>query len=89
MFWSIGYRKLLNDRTTSTLTSSPQFSLTDAQDIVLSALYAWRDEQARLHDESVDFIMSNSELVRIGLRCPRDAQDIEVECFNSACALCF
>jgi hypothetical protein len=82
LFWSVGYRKLLTDRSADTLKhiipkNSDGMVISDTQDIVLATLYNWRDEQARERDESVEFIMSNSELVRIGLTCPVNQMELE------------
>jgi ribonuclease D len=62
-FASMGYQKLFNVR----LGMPKSESLSAIQDTVLSALWNWRDLAARDADESPAFIMSNSELLRIGL----------------------
>ena len=62
-FVSTGYLKLFNVR----LGMPKSESLSAVQDSVLSALWSWRDLTAREMDESPAFIMSNSELLRIGL----------------------
>jgi ribonuclease D len=89
VFWSVGYRKLLNDRTADAFkhlqthsahahSTNSSLQITDIQESVLAALYAWRDRKARENDESCDYIMSNSELVRIGLVCPKNQMELEV-----------
>ena len=40
------------------------------KDCVLSRLWDWRDSTARKEDESPSFVLSNSDLVRIGLSLP-------------------
>jgi ribonuclease D len=62
-FYPHGYLHLLNQRTSQSLTLE--------QNLILSLLWNWRDLIARKEDESVSYIMSNSELIRIGLRCPK------------------
>ena len=54
-------------------------SLTHEQDMVMAALWSWRDLTAREEDESVAFVMSNAELIRIGQNLPRSMQQLE-EC---------
>lgn len=44
-----------------------------------AALWDWRDRCARAEDESVDFIMSNAELLRIAQRLPRTSSHL-LEC---------
>lgn len=56
-----GYRKLLRVRgRTST-------ELTSRQKSVLKALWDWRDKTARNHDESLAFVCTNSQLLRLAL----------------------
>jgi len=45
-------------------------NISNEQDAVMAALWQWRDHTARTLDESVHCIMSNSELLRIGIIMP-------------------
>lgn len=47
------------------------------QDCVLNRLWNWRDLTARNEDESPEYILSNAELVRIGLAMPTSAAQFE------------
>lgn len=62
-FYPLGYRKLL---------SREEVQPSAQQEAVLAALWQWRDLAARHRDESVDFVMSNSQLVQLGLQ-PQEA----------------
>ena len=57
--------------------SSSEPCLTKEQDMVMAALWSWRDLTAREEDESPAFVMSNAELIRIGQRLPRTLQHLE------------
>ena len=59
--------------------STGEPSLTHEQDMVMAALWSWRDLTAREEDESVAYVMSNAELIRIGQNLPRNMQQLE-EC---------
>lgn len=74
LFWPLGYRKLL-DIPRSCAPKAQDIS--DEQDTVMAALWQWRDSTARSLDESVHYIMSNSELLRIGLVMPTTASDFQ------------
>lgn len=54
--------------------------LTDNMDIVLRKLWEWRDRKARQEDESCEYIMSNSELLRIGTNLPNDLNELKRVC---------
>lgn len=66
-FYPHGYLNLLNKKTSNSLSLE--------QNLILGLLWNWRDLIARKEDESVSYIMSNSELVRIGLRCPKSESE--------------
>ena len=51
--------------------------LTSLQESCLSVLYNWRDERARADDESYDYIMSNAELLRLGIKIPQSIEQID------------
>lgn len=51
--------------------------LSPIQEAVLSKLWNWRDLKARELDESVFFVMSNAELLRIGTTAPRSIAQLE------------
>lgn len=74
MFWPLGYRKLL-DIPRSWAPKAQDIS--DEQDAVMAALWEWRDIMARTLDESVHYIMSNSEVLRIGLIMPTTVTQFE------------
>lgn len=48
------------------------------QDSILAVLWKWRDNYARELDENVTYIMSNSELLRIGFNMPDNIAELEV-----------
>ncbi len=73
-FFPLGYRKLLSslplrvNKGSKNETNNSQ--LTTEQDLAISCLWNWRDLMARNEDESPIYIMSNSELIRIGKAIP-------------------
>jgi hypothetical protein len=73
-FYPLGYLKLVSPRGAN--DHEVGNDLTFEQNAVLSCLWNWRDLTARRTDESGGFIMSNSELLRIGKAIPTDAQAI-------------
>ena len=78
-FDPLGYRKLFRENATS--RAIPKLDdLTAAQDAALSAVWDWRDRTARAEDESVAALMSNSELLRIGLHLPQTGVQLEQHC---------
>ena len=64
--------KLLSSSQRGAESSSTTPDLTVEQDLALMALWEWRDSTARELDESVGFVMSNAELIRIGMAVPLD-----------------
>lgn len=74
LFYPLGYLKLVSQK--SSRETQPSRDLTFEQNAVLSCLWNWRDLTARDKDESCGYIMSNAELLRIGMAVPHDAQDI-------------
>jgi hypothetical protein len=62
-FYPQGYLSILHRKATNTLTME--------QTLILELLWNWRDLMARREDESVSFILSNSELIRLGMKCPK------------------
>lgn len=73
-FWPLGYRKLLNGSRKATPKVD---TVSDIQDTVMGALWDWRDATARSLDESTDYVMSNSELLRLGTVLPRTQSQAE------------
>jgi hypothetical protein len=70
-FWGMGYRKLFsNDSSLSGVMPSPDHLAAD-EETVMGALWNWRDLKAREQDESLEFIMSNAELLRLGKARPQ------------------
>ena len=55
-------------------------NLTAAQESTLVALWDWRDQCARREDDSAQSIMSNAELLRIGLCVPTSISMMEQNC---------
>ena len=51
--------------------------ISSTQDLIMAALFDWRDLKARELDESVLFVMSNSELYRLGTAVPRSVQELD------------
>jgi hypothetical protein len=47
------------------------------QDSILAILWEWRDNYSRELDENVTYIMSNSELLRIGFNMPDNITEFE------------
>jgi exosome complex exonuclease RRP6 len=77
VFSPLGYRNLLatcgGSRTVPNLND-----LSSIQDAALAKLWNWRDLAAREQDESPQYIMTNAELLRIGLKVPKFEKDILV-----------
>jgi len=55
-------------------------TLTTEQDLALAALWDWRDITARDLDESVAYIMSNSEMLRIARALPHSVEQLLQTC---------
>ena len=69
-FFPLRYKRLVEGSRRSS-------RLTPSQDMVLAALFDWRDSTARKLDESVHYIMSNAELLRIGTMIPRSLEELK------------
>jgi len=78
-FDPLGYRKLFKENATSRAIPKLE-DLTSLQDAALAAVWDWRDRTARTEDESVAALMSNSELLRIGLHLPQTGVQLEQQC---------
>jgi exosome complex exonuclease RRP6 len=75
VFDPMGYRGLLANSGAS--KSLPNIhDLSPMQESALAKLWDWRDRHARDEDESCQFIMSNAELLRIGMKIPRYEKDV-------------
>lgn len=61
--------------------------LTEVQTRVISALWDWRDREARDKDESIMFILSNAELIRLGMIAPRSVQELRDKIASQALAI--
>jgi exosome complex exonuclease RRP6 len=48
-----------------------------SQEAVLRSLFDWRDETARICDESVPYVCSNQALVRLALSCPNNLASLQ------------
>ena len=68
-------------------TNSQKDALTMEQDLALAALWDWRDALARQLDESVAYIASNAELLRIGLAVPKDESSL-LKCSPLSSTVC-
>lgn len=78
-FNPLGYRDLFKEAVTS--RSIPKLEdLSSLQEAALTALWDWRDRMAREKDESSAALVSNAELLRIGVHLPRDAVQLEQLC---------
>jgi exosome complex exonuclease RRP6 len=78
-FDPLGYRLLFKENATSRAIPKLE-DLSSVQDATLSALWDWRDRTARREDESCAALMSNSELLRIGLHMPQSGVQLEQLC---------
>ena len=58
-FYPLGYRNIVRG-----------LQLSEEKELVLKVLWDWRDLTARKDDESVNYIMSDEEMVRICSRVP-------------------
>lgn len=61
--------------------------LTEVQIRVLSALWDWRDKEARDRDESTMYILSNAELIRLGMTPPRGIEELRDKIASQALAI--
>lgn len=75
VFNSSGYKSLVDD-----YSKQNGVRTTELQIATIAALYNWRDLMARKLDESVLYIMSNDELIRIGTNIPQSTDELEVKC---------
>jgi ribonuclease D len=66
MFSPSGYMKLLSSNRVGASLAARGLNAT--QDCVLAAVWNWRDRLARQLDESPSYIMTNSELLKFGVR---------------------
>ena len=65
-FFPLGYRALIKRG----MRGSGLSTLSVTKEAALSALWAFRDEQARITDESPTYIISNTDIVKIALAAP-------------------
>lgn len=78
-FNPLGYRDLFQEGVAS--RSIPKLEdLTPLQESALAALWEWRDRMARAQDESSAALMSNAEVLRVGVHLPRNAVQLEQLC---------
>lgn len=72
-FRPAGFRRLLEQAGSATkpLEVGPE------QESVLSRLWDWRDQIARDEDESIAYVMSKAEMLRIALRCPKSEAELQ------------
>ena len=66
-----GYKSLISQ------TKKTQSHLTDQQELVLKALYDWRDATARDCDESTAYVCTNQALLRLALACPKNVSSLQ------------
>lgn len=75
-FKPTGYKVLLNNTNRKlkgkNRNSHKRYSneLNHQQEKVLCMLWDWRDQMARLHDESTQYVCTNPALLRLSLACP-------------------
>jgi ribonuclease D len=62
-----GYMKLIPSS-----KRTKELSFTEMQENMLAVLWDYRDSIARSIDESVTYVMSNAEMIRIARACPKD-----------------
>jgi ribonuclease D len=78
-FNPLGYRELFREGVPS--RGVPKLEdLTPLQEAALQALWDWRDRMARERDESCPALVSNAEVLRLGVHLPRDAVQLEQLC---------
>jgi exosome complex exonuclease RRP6 len=76
VFDPLGYKKLFSYAHLPK-TIPKLHELSSIQESCLSLLYNWRDEHARSDDESLDYVMSNAELLRLGIKIPQSMEQID------------
>ncbi|OLY85775.1 Exosome complex exonuclease rrp6 [Smittium mucronatum] len=64
----------------NTLLSKHSIALTNRQLVVFKALHAWRDQIARLHDESIRYVLPNHLLFSIATKLPDNVQKLLSAC---------
>lgn len=69
-------KQLQNPFAASWRSIAIKYNLSPSQQIVLEALYDWRDEVARKEDESQRYIMPNHLMVALSSSMPTDPQDL-------------
>lgn len=82
-----GYKALLALDTKLLRAMNGSTTLTPTQERIITALWDWRDRRARDEDESVLFVLSNAELVRIAIVAPRSLQDLRDKIASQALAI--
>jgi exosome complex exonuclease RRP6 len=76
VFNPLGYKKLFLYQRQSKFIPKLE-ELSSLQESALSSLWNWRDEESRKEDESYDYIMTDSELLRLGITIPLTMEQIE------------
>jgi exosome complex exonuclease RRP6 len=76
IFNPLGYKKLFLYQRQSKFIPKLE-ELSSLQDSALSSLWNWRDEQSRKEDESNEYIMTDSELLRLGITIPLTKEQME------------
>lgn len=74
-----GYTKLFQEKSSSRAIPKLE-ALTSLQRATLAAVWDWRDQAARVADESPAALMSNAELLRVGLNLPQTELQLEQVC---------
>ena len=78
-FYPLGYRDLF--RETGVSRAIPKLSeLSSLQEAALAAVWDWRDQCARAEDDSCAVLMSNAELLRVGVHIPQTPVQLEQKC---------
>jgi exosome complex exonuclease RRP6 len=78
-FNPLGYKDLF--RETASSRSIPKLEeLSSLQDAALCSLWDWRDRMARDEDDSCAALVSNAELLRIGVHLPQTGVQLEQLC---------
>lgn len=87
VFDPLGYQALVALDKQVIKATNGHAQLTPAQESVLAALWDWRDATARAEDESVTFIMANSEMIRLSLSIPRSIDSVHEKMASQALVL--
>ena len=72
--WHYGYRQLI---TGNRIVMPSSYQIRTEQDALLSSIWKWRYNKAKTYGLHMMTVMSNSEVLRIGLKMPNTILDLE------------